>query len=91
METLKREFKKLVIYLRDILFQWIWPFAIYVKDENGDPVKDPATKKPAINWIATVVARVLSVVTAVWGTTEVMGVPLFKIVDTILMYFGFVN
>jgi len=91
METVKKELAKLVIYLKDILFQWIWPFAIYVKAEDGTPLKDPVTKKYLINWTATVVARVLSVVTAVWGTTEVLGVPLFKIVDTVLTYLGFVN
>lgn len=91
MNLLKKLARDLYVYLRDIFLQWIWPFAIYVKDENDKPVVDPVTKKFMINWTATAVARVLSVVTAVWGTTEVLGIPLFQIVNTILSYFGFVN
>lgn len=91
MNLVKKLVRDLYVYLRDIFLQWIWPFAIFVKDENDRPVVDSVTGKYLVNWTATAIARLLSVVTAVWGTTEVLGIPLFQIVATILSYFGFVN
>jgi len=84
--------KDLWLFLRDAFLQWVWPFAIFVKDtQTGTPVIDPETGKYRINWVATIVARLLSVVTAVWGTTEVLGMSLAEIVQRVLFYLGFVN
>jgi len=92
MDVINKLLKDLWFFLRDSFLQWVWPFAIYLKDKaTGLPVTDPKTGKYKINWVATAVARVLSTVTAIWGTTEVLGMPLSDIVQRVLFYLGFVN
>jgi hypothetical protein len=92
MDLVRKLFIDLWFFLRDAFLQWVWPFAIYVKDkETGLPVTDPKTGKYAINWVATGVARILSTVTAVWGTYHIMGTPLSDIIQKVLFYLGFVN
>jgi hypothetical protein len=70
MDTL---LKKIWQFLRDVLLQWIYPFAIYKKDANDKPIINAQTGKFEINWMATVIARVLSLVAATWGTLEFLG------------------
>jgi len=65
--------KKVWQFLRDVLLQWIYPFAIYKKDANDKPIIDPTTGKFEINWLATVLARALSLIVATWGTLEFLG------------------
>lgn len=65
--------KKIWQFLRDVLLQWIYPFAIYKKDENDRPIVNPATGKFEINWSATILARALSLIVATWGTVEFLG------------------
>lgn len=100
MEVLQKILVSLWEDLRDVFLQWIYPFAIFKKingvpvpvfNENGDPLLD-ANGNPvfAINWVATVVARVLSVVTVTWGTIEVLGIPIAEWVTRVAQTFGFV-
>jgi len=70
--------KKIWQFLRDVLLQWIYPFAIYKKDENNKPIVNPVTGKFEINWLATATARALSLVVATWGTVEFLG---FSVAD----------
>lgn len=60
-------------FIRDVFLQWVYPFAIYKKDEFNKPIIDPVTKKFKINWVATVTARALSLIVATWGTMELLG------------------
>lgn len=71
--TMEVLLKKVWQFLRDVLLQWIYPFAIYKKDEFDKPIINHKTGKFEINWFATVVARVLSLVAATWGTLEFLG------------------
>lgn len=100
MEVLKKILGNLWEDLRDVFLQWIYPFAIFKKqngvpipvlDENGNPVVD-LNGNPVfvINWVATIVARVLSVVTVTWGTIEVLGIPIAEWVTRVAETFGFV-
>lgn len=66
--------KRVWTFIRDVLLQWIFPFPIYKKQEDGKtPIIDPVTKKPVIDWFATVSARGLSLIVVAWGTVEVLG------------------
>jgi hypothetical protein len=65
--------KKIWQFLRDVLLQWIYPFAIYKKDTNDRPIVNHTTGKFEINWSATIIARALSLIVATWGTVEVLG------------------
>lgn len=68
--------QRLWTFVRDVLLQWVFPFPIYRKQPDGiTPVTD-ADGKPVIDWFATVSARVLSLVAVMWGTVEVLGIPL---------------
>jgi hypothetical protein len=63
-------------FVRDVILQWAFPFPIYRKGEDGvTPIRDDKGKH-VIDWVATVSARVLSLVAVVWGTVEVLGIPL---------------
>jgi hypothetical protein len=60
-------------FIRDVFLQWVYPFAIYKKDEFNKPIIDKKTGKFEINWVATVTARALSLIVATWGTMELLG------------------
>lgn len=63
-------------FVRDVILQWVFPFPIYKKGADGiTPITDD-DGKPVIDWFATVTARVLSLVAVMWGTVEVLGIPL---------------
>ena len=66
-------FTKVWQFIRDVFLQWVYPFAIYKKDEFNKPIIDPKTGKFEINWLATVTARSLSLIVATWGTMELLG------------------
>ena len=57
-----------------MLLQWVFPYPVY-KRENGDVVKD-RKGKPVTDWPMTVLARVLSLITVLYGTVEILGLPL---------------
>lgn len=80
--------KKIWQFLRDVLLQWIYPFAIYKKDENDRPIVNPATGKFEINWLATFLARALSLIVATWGTLEFLGMSVAEWVARITQAFG---
>jgi hypothetical protein len=85
MDTL---LKKIWQFLRDVLLQWIYPFAIYKKDANDKPIIDATTGKFEINWMATVIARVLSLVAATWGTLEFLGMSITEWVARVSQALG---
>jgi hypothetical protein len=100
MEVLIKILGSLWEDLRDVFLQWIYPFAIFKKmngvpipifDKEGNPVVD-INGNPvfAINWVATVVARVLSFVTVAWGTVELLGIPVSEWVVRITQTLGFI-
>jgi hypothetical protein len=66
-------FTKVWQFIRDVFLQWVYPFAIYKKDEFNKPIIDKKTGKFEINWLATVTARSLSLIVATWGTMELLG------------------
>ena len=57
-----------------MLLQWIFPYPVY-KREDGNIVKD-RKGKPVTDWPMTVLARVLSLITVLYGTVEILGLPL---------------
>ena len=57
-----------------MLLQWIFPYPVY-KREDGNIVKD-RKGKPVTDWPMTVLARVLSLITVLYGTVEILGPPL---------------
>jgi hypothetical protein len=85
MDTL---LKKIWQFLRDVLLQWIYPFAIYKKDANDKPIIDATTGKFQVNWMATVIARVLSLVAATWGTLEFLGMSITEWVARVSQALG---
>jgi hypothetical protein len=66
-------FTKVWQFIRDVFLQWVYPFAIYKKDEFNKPIINHKTGKFEINWVATVTARGLSLIVATWGTMELLG------------------
>jgi hypothetical protein len=74
--------------LKPTLLQWIWPFAVYKRNPDGTIKINPKTKEKEINYLGTVIARLLSLVTAVWGTSEVLGIPVATWVFNLLKLFG---
>jgi hypothetical protein len=75
-------------FVRDVILQWAFPFPIYKKGEDGvTPIRDENGKK-VIDWVATVSARVLSLVAVVWGTVEVLGIPVAEWVNRIIAALG---
>ena len=86
--TMEALLKKLWQFLRDVLLQWIYPFAIYKKDEFDKPIINHKTGKFEINWFATVVARVLSLVAATWGTLEFLGMSITEWVARVSQALG---
>lgn len=69
-----------------MLLQWVFPYPVY-KRENGDIVKD-RKGKPVTDWTMTVLARTLSLVTAFYGTVELLGLPVSVWVERIGALFG---
>jgi hypothetical protein len=80
--------KKIWQFLRDVLLQWIYPFAIYKKDANDRPIVNSATGKFEINWSATIIARALSLIVATWGTVEVLGFSIAEVAARISAALG---
>jgi hypothetical protein len=80
--------KKIWQFLRDVLLQWIYPFAIYKKDANDRPIVNPTTGKFEINWSATIIARALSLIVATWGTVEVLGFSIAEVAARISAALG---
>jgi hypothetical protein len=73
--------KSLAGKILPMLLQWIFPYPVY-KREDGEIVKD-RKGKPVVDWPLTVVARGLSLVTVLYGTVEVLGVPLAEWIQRI--------
>ncbi len=67
-------FNGLMGKLIPVLLQWIFPYPVYQR-KDGEIVKD-RKGKPVVDWPLTVVARGLSLVTVLYGTVEVLGLPL---------------
>ncbi len=67
-------FKSLAGKILPMLLQWIFPYPVY-KREDGNIVKD-RKGKPVTDWPMTVLARVLSLITVLYGTVEILGLPL---------------
>jgi hypothetical protein len=57
-----------------MLLQWVFPYPVY-KREGGNIVKD-RKGKPVTDWPMTILARVLSLITVLYGTVEILGIPL---------------
>jgi hypothetical protein len=70
----ERLLKSLAGKIIPMLLQWVFPYPVY-KRENGDVVKD-RKGKPVTDWPMTVLARVLSLITVLYGTVEILGLPL---------------
>ena len=66
--------KSLAGKILPMLLQWIFPYPVY-KREDGNIVKD-RKGKPVTDWPMTVLARVLSLITVLYGTVEILGLPL---------------
>ena len=66
--------KSLASKILPMLLQWIFPYPVY-KREDGNIVKD-RKGKPVTDWPMTVLARVLSLITVLYGTVEILGLPL---------------
>lgn len=80
--------KQLWFDLKPVLIQWIWPFAVFKRNADGTVKVNPKTKEKEINFVGTLIARLLSVVTAVWGTSEILGIPVATWVYNLLNAFG---
>jgi hypothetical protein len=80
--------KKVWQFIRDVFLQWVYPFAIYKKDEFNKPIIDQKTGKFEINWWATVTARALSLIVATWGTMEFLGLSVAEWVARISVALG---
>jgi len=89
MDMLRKLYNDLVTFFVGTFMQWVWPHAIWVKVDDM-PVIDPKTGKPVINWWATLAGRALSVITAVWGTYEVLGMTIAEWINKVAIYFGLV-
>lgn len=66
--------KSLAGKILPMLLQWVFPYPVY-KREDGNIVKD-RKGKPVTDWPMTVLARVLSLITVLYGTVEILGLPL---------------
>lgn len=64
-----------------MLLQWIFPYPVY-KREDGKVAKD-RRGKPVVDWPMTVLARALSLATVLYGTVEVLGLPLSEWIERI--------
>jgi len=80
--------QKIWQFLRDVFLQWVYPFAIYKKDEFDKPIVNHKTGKFEVNWLATIVARALSFIVATWGTMELLGMSVAEWVARISQAFG---
>lgn len=81
---------RLVKFFLDMIFpvfiQWVFPYPIY-KKENGVNIKDE-NGKFVVNWPLTVLARVLSVLTVLYGSYTVFGQTVAEWVALISRTFG---
>src|SRR5690606_34055000 len=75
-------------FVRDVILQWAFPFPIYKKSEDGVTPVIGDDGKPVIDWVATVSARVLSIIAVFWGTVEVLGLPIAEWVRRISAALG---
>ena len=66
--------KSLAYKIMPMLLQWVFPYPVY-KREDGNVVKD-RKGKPVTDWPMTILARVLSLITVLYGTVEILGLPL---------------
>lgn len=88
MDKVLNLLKQLWLDLKPVLIQWIWPYAVFKRNADGTIKVNPKTKEKEINFWGTIIARLLSVATAVWGTSEVLGIPVATWVFNLLKLFG---
>lgn len=81
---------KIVKFFIDLIWpvfiQWIFPYPIY-KKENGVNLKDEKGKF-IVNWPLTVLARILSVITVLYGSYTVFGQTVAEWVAVLSRTFG---
>lgn len=78
MLTQNLTIKKVVSYVLSVLRQIFWPYDVYSRDEDGNIVyiKDHGKDLPIPNKLASIIAKVASLIIAIIGTAELFGIPI---------------
>lgn len=78
MPTQNLTIKTVVSYVLSVLRQIFWPYDVYKRDEDGNIVyiKDHGKDLPIPNKLASIIAKVASLIIAIIGTAELFGIPI---------------
>lgn len=74
----RKRFKKVISHVIAVIRQIFWPYDVFKRDDDGKIVYENKNGKdiPISDTFGSVIAKVLSLIVAVIGSAEILGIPI---------------